>query len=478
MHHEDMKAILERQKAAFAREGFVDAKTRTDRLQRVYRLIGDHQQDIVEACHSDFGGRSRHQSRLSEVLAVMTGFEHSIRHVRQWMKPEKRAVAFPLNLIGARARVEYVPKGVIGCMGTWNFPVYTAILPVAGILAAGNRAMLKLSELTPETSALLQGLVSRYFDATELVAITGGPDTGAAFASLPLDHLIFTGGTHIGRQVMRAAAENLTPVTLELGGKSPVIVGRSCDPAKAAERIMAGKALNQGQACLAPDYCFVPEETMESFLARASRFYGELFPCVLDNPDYSSVINERHYQRLARMIQDARDKGGDVRVFNPAGEDFTSQAPGQHKMPMTWVANPSDDMLVMQEEIFGPILCIKPYRHITECIEYINAAARPLGLYYFGSDRHEERLVLDSTISGGVTINDVMSHSSCDNLPFGGIGNSGMGHYHGFDGFRTFSHARAIYHQSRLDIMKLSGMLPPYGKKCEQQLERLCKPRE
>lgn len=475
MNDAEIKNILGRQRQAFLDEGAVTAETRIDRLKRLYHLVGENQREIAQACSEDFGNRSLHQSQMGEVLAVMQNCEHAIKHVRRWMKPEKRPVMFPLNILGARARVDYVPKGVIGVLGTWNFPVYTALSPVAGIFAAGNRSMVKLSELNPATAGLLQKLVSRYFDPAELVAVTGGPDVGAAFAALPLDHIIFTGGTGIGRHILQAAVQNLTPCTLELGGKSPVIVGRSYDTVKAAERIMSGKQLNQGQACLAPDYVFVAKEQLETFVNTAVSFYSQLFPTLLHNNDFTSVINARHQQRLLNYIRDAREKGATVREINPANEDFSQQPDCLHKMPMTLIIEPTDDMLCMQEELFGPVLCIKSYNDVKECVHYINGRPRPLGLYYFGEDKQEERYVLDHTISGGVTLNDVMLHTSCEDLPFGGVGFSGMGAYHGQDGFRTFSHARAVYKQTKLDIMKLSGMLPPYGEKCETQLNKLTK---
>jgi len=470
-----MQDILQKQQQAFLREGTVTAATRINRLTRAYRMIGENQQAIIEACNADFGNRSLHQSQMGEVLAVMTNCDHSIKHLRKWMKAEKRPVMFPLNLMGARARVEYVPKGVVGVLGTWNFPVYTALSPVAGIFAAGNRCMVKLSELNPSTAALLQQLIAKYFDETELTAITGGPEVGAAFAALPLDHIIFTGGTGIGRHILQAAIKNLTPCTLELGGKSPVIVGRSYDTVKAAERIMSGKQLNQGQACLAPDYVFVAKEQKELLINTMVQFYSQLFPTIINNPDYTSIINERHQQRLLNYIKDARQKYAEIVEINPAKEDFSQQSEGMHKLPMTLIVDPTDDMLCMQEELFGPLLCIKTYSDVNECIQYINTRPRPLGLYYFGHDAQEERNVLDRTISGGVTLNDVMSHTSCEDLPFGGIGHSGMGAYHGIDGFRTFSHARAIYKQSKLDLLKLAGMLPPYGEKCQKQLDQLTK---
>jgi coniferyl-aldehyde dehydrogenase len=470
-----MREIFERQHAAAIDDGLVTVEIRIDRLKRVRRLIGRNQDAIIEACNADFGNRSRHQSRMSEVLSVMSGMKHAADNVKKWMGSDRRKVMFPLNLFGARARVEYKPKGVVGTLGTWNFPVYTSILPLAGIFAAGNRAMIKLSEVTPETSTLLRKLITETFDEAECAAITGGPDVGAEFAGLPFDHIIFTGGTNIGRHILHAAADNLTPVTLELGGKSPVIVGRSYDLAKAARRVMVGKALNLGQACLAPDYCLVPRERLEDFVGAATKQFEEMFPTILGNPDYTSVINARHHERLSSMVADARSKGADIRELNPAGEDFTKQAAGIHKMPMTLVVEPSDEMRVMQEELFGPVLCIKGYESIDDCIRYINSKGRPLGLYYFGEDPAEQRAVLDRTISGGVTINDVMTHSGCEDLPFGGIGPSGMGSYHGRDGFLEFSHKRAVFHQTKLDLMKLAGMLPPYGAKCEKQLDRLCK---
>ncbi len=470
-----MRTILEAQKQAFLEEGPVSAATRVDRMQRLARMVVDHQDAIIEACRVDFGNRSRHQSRMSEVLAVLMGLKHACANVHRWMKSDRRKVGFPLNLFGARARVELQPKGVIGILGTWNFPVYTVLSPLTGALAAGNRAMLKLSEVTPATSTLLHDLVARSFDPKECAAILGGPDVGAEFAALPFDHILFTGGGSIGRHILRAAVENMTPVTLELGGKSPVIVGRSYDLTEAAERIMIGKSLNLGQACLAPDYCFVPKEKLEDFVGAASRCFAGLFPTILDNPDYTSVINARHHARLSGMLRDARDKGGDLREINPAGEDFTRQAEGSYKMPMTLVVEPRDDMQVMQDELFGPILCIKSYSSVDECIRFINARPRPLGLYYFGNDAEEERRVLERTISGGMTVNDVMAHTSCEDLPFGGIGASGMGHYHGRDGFLTFSHQRAVYRQTKLNLMKLGGMVPPYGPKCDKQLDRLCK---
>ncbi|RMF22283.1 MAG: coniferyl aldehyde dehydrogenase [Deltaproteobacteria bacterium] len=468
-----MRELFERQRRAFLEDPFPSAKVRVDRLRRVKELVRAHQDELIDACGSDFGSHSRHQAQMSEIFAVMTCIDHALKNVRHWMKPERRRVDFPLGLLGARARVEYQPKGVVGNISTWNFPVYVSLSPLAGIFAAGNRAMIKFSEYAPQTAELLHELIARYFDDSECTGITGGPDVGAAFASLPFDHLLFTGGTATGRLILRAAAENLTPVTLEMGGKSPVIVGRSYPIGKAAERIMTGKALNVGQACLAPDYCFVPRESLEAFAGEATRHVSAMFPAIVANPDYTSIVNERHFRRLTQLIDDAAAKGADVRQINPAGEDFSDPACCARKLPMTLVIEPTDDMAVMQEEIFGPILCVKTYGDLRECIDYINARPRPLGLYYFGNDRREQRWVLEHTTSGGVTVNDVLVHASCEDLPFGGIGPSGMGAYHGYAGFLTFSHQKAVYRQSPLDLMKMGGMIPPYGEQCQKRLDKM-----
>ncbi|WP_051786287.1 coniferyl aldehyde dehydrogenase [Endozoicomonas numazuensis] len=466
----DMQAVLDRQKAAYLEEGPVTAEVRIDRLNRLIDLVHDHRDEMVVALSKDFGHRSSHQTLMSDIYSTLESLKHTRKSLKTWMKPEKRKAPVPMNLFGARARIEYQPKGVIGVLGTWNFPIHTVVSPLAGIFAAGNRALIKYSEVTPETSALLHTLIKKYYKEEECAGFLGGPEVGAAFSGLPLDHLIFTGATSIARHVMRSAAEHLTPVTLELGGKSPVIISRDADLKEAARRILAGKTLNVGQVCLSPDYVFVPEDQREEFLAHASSIVAEMYPTMLNNPDYSSVINERHYQRILGYIQDAKDKGGDVREINPANEDFSKQQ-GVHKIPLTLIVDPSTDMKVSQDELFGPLLCVKSYKKLDECIDYINANPRPLALYFFGPKKGAEvRKVLDNTTSGGVCINDVMAHVSCEDLPFGGVGDSGMGNYHGPEGFKTFSHARSIFTQTKINLQALGGMLPPYGEKADKTL--------
>lgn len=458
----DLTQTLERQRAAFMAELPVAAAVRKDRLKRAIALVRDNADAWCDALSEDFGHRSREQSMITDIGASIGPLAHALKHVDRWMAREKRGVRFPLGLLGARAWVEYQPKGVVGVIAPWNFPVNLVMAPLAGIFAAGNRAMVKTSEYTPRTAALFEDLTGRYFAADELAFVSGGPELGQAFAALAFDHLIFTGATGIGRHILHAAADNLVPVTLELGGKSPVIVGRSADIARTTERIALGKMLNAGQICLAPDYVLAPADKEQVVVDGLKAAASAMYPTLLANPDYTAIINDRHHARLTDWIADAREKGAQVEVVNPAGEDFA--ASNSRKMPLHIIRGATDDMTVMQEEIFGPILPVRRYERVDDAIAEVNRRDRPLGLYYFGQDAAEQAQVLDRTISGGVTVNDVVLHVSMENLPFGGIGPSGMGAYHGHDGFRTFSHAKAVFKQSRLDVAKLAGLKPPYGK--------------
>ncbi|WP_294301202.1 coniferyl aldehyde dehydrogenase [uncultured Sphingomonas sp.] len=458
----DLKSLLDRQCAAFFQDLPISAATRKDRLKRVIAMVADHADAWCDALSEDFGHRSREQSMITDIGASIGPLRHALKHVDRWMAREKRSVRFPLGLLGARAWVDYQPKGVVGVIAPWNFPVNLVMAPLAGILAAGNRAMVKTSEYTPRTAALFEELAGRYFAADELAFVSGGADVGHAFASLPFDHLLFTGATGIGRHILHAAADNLVPVTLELGGKSPVIVGRSADIARTTERIALGKMLNAGQICLAPDYVLVPAEREQAVIDGLKTAASAMYPTLLANPDYTAIINDRHHARLTAWIEDARAKGATVEVVNPGGEDFAASS--SRKMPLHIIRDATDDMTVMQEEIFGPILPVRRYDAIDDAVGEVNRRDRPLGLYYFGEDAAEQARVLERTISGGVTVNDVVMHVSMEDLPFGGIGPSGMGAYHGRDGFRTFSHAKAVFKQSRLDVAKLAGLKPPYGK--------------
>ncbi len=460
----EIQRILELQRKAYLDEGVVTNETRHDRLERAIQVVKKHETAFVDAMMADFGHRSEHQSLFTDIASSIGPMRHAQKHLKKWNRPEKRKTGpFPLNILGAKSRIEYQPLGVVGVISPWNFPVNLTFTPLAGILAAGNRVMIKPSEYTPATSEAMATAIREEFDESEIAVILGGPQTGSDFSSTAFDHLLFTGATSIAKHVMRAASENLVPVTLELGGKSPVVVGRSADMDKTADAIMAGKMMNAGQICLAPDYVFVPEEKMKDFVASSQRAVAKMFPTLLDNPDYTSVINERHYERINAYVEEARTKGAEVVEINPAEEDFRQQP--NHKIPPTLVLNPDDDMAVMQDEIFGPVMPVKSYDQVNEAVNYINAKDRPLGLYYFGDDGNEEEHVLSHTTSGGVTVNDVIMHISQEDLPFGGVGPSGMGAYHGFDGFKTFSHAKAVFKQTKLPIAEMAGLRPPYGEK-------------
>lgn len=454
-----MRAILAAQKAAHLKEGAPSAARRKDRLSRCINLLTLHKDELIEAMNADFGNRSKDMSLLTDIAGSIGPLKHARDNLDKWMRPERRKVEAPLGLLGAKAEVRFQPKGVIGVIAPWNFPVNLTFSPLAGVLAAGNRAMIKPSEYTPETSALMARLFDLFFDETEIAVVTGGPDVGAEFARLPFDHLVFTGGTSIAYHVMRAASENLVPLTLELGGKSPVIVGRSADIEKTAARVMAGKTMNAGQICLAPDYAYVPKERRDDFVSAAKASVAKMYPKIKDNPDYTAIVNQKHYERIQGLIADAREKGAEIVVINPADEDFTQQE--HRRIPPTLVLEPSDDMRIMQEEIFGPVMPIRSYGDIGEALAHVNAHDRPLGLYYFGEDETERDAVVNGTTSGGVTVNDVIMHVSMEDLPFGGIGPAGMGAYHGRDGFLEFSHKKAVFTQMKSEMMAM--MRPPYG---------------
>jgi len=464
----ELQAILDNQRRAFRAEGPVALATRVDRIDRCIALLVDHKEAICEAVNNDFGCRSKYVTLMTDVMNSVGSLKFVKKNLKKWMKPEKRSPFMPMNFLGAKAHVHYQPKGVVGIMTPWNVPVNMIFSPLADVLGAGNRAMIKPSEYTPHTADIMHTLFAQYFEESEITVITGGPQVGAAFSALPLDHLIFTGATSIGRMVMRAAAENMVPVTLELGGKSPVIIGEDCDIHQAAERIITGKAMNGGQLCVSPDYCFVPQSRLEAFINRCRAVMAEQFPTVQGNPDFVACINERHYDRVKGYIEEASKKGARVIPLCPAGEEFSDRK--NHKIALHLVVNPDDDLACMQDEIFGAMLNIKTYDNLQEVIRFINARERPLALYYFGRDKAERDKVINETLSGGVAVNAIALHVACDDMPFGGIGHSGMGNYRGRDGFRTFSHARGVYLEGFVDMAKLAGTLPPYGQKVANML--------
>ena len=465
-----MNSTLQMQRDAYLKEGIVSAETRIDRLQRGVDVLIKYNEKITDALNTDFTCRPREVTLLTDVGAGIAPMKHAIKHLRSWMKPEKRPTMFPFNLVGGRSRIEYQPLGVVGIIAPWNFPVNMVFAPLAGVLAAGNRAMIKPSEFTPATSALMAEMIAEAYDPAEIAIFDGGPEVGQAFSNLPFDHMIFTGATSIARHILTAAARNLVPVTLELGGKSPVVISRSADIEKSLGRIMTGKTLNAGQICLAPDYLLVPEEKLHEVIAAAQKAVAQMYPKILDNPQYTSVINERHFERLNGYLAEASERGQKIIPINPAKEDFSTQQ-GTLKIPPTLIPEPADDLKMMEEELFGPLLPIRTYNNFEETISYINSKPRPLAAYYFGDDKQEETALISRTTSGGVCINDVVMQVAQEDLPFGGVGPSGMGAYHGLKGFQTFSHAKSIYRQASINIAKLGGMLPPYGKATESTIK-------
>ena len=412
------------------RSPFPDIGVRKDRLKRLLALTERHEADICAAIDADFGGRSAHETRLAELFVVRAGIRHALSHLKSWMR--ERRVATTMPFLPGRNRLVPQPLGVVGIVSPWNYPFQLAVAPVTAALAAGNRVLVKPSELTPAFSALLAQLVGEHFAPDELSVITGDAEVGKAFVSMPFDHLLFTGSTAVGRQVAIAAAANLTPVTLELGGKSPAIFDPSCDLDAAAASIAYGKLLNAGQTCIAPDYLLVPKGQAGTVAAKLATAIARLYPTLRDNPDYTAIISDRHYQRLRDMIAEARDAGADVVEINPAGEELGSTS---RKLLPTLVSNAGSNLRLMREEIFGPVLPIVEYAGIDEAIDHVNRADRPLALYWFGRDSGNRQRILRETIAGGVTINDCMLHLVQENQPFGGVGASGMGAYHGAMGF-------------------------------------------
>ena len=463
---ERMRASFDAQRAAFAADMLPSRDARVERLDRILRLTTKYQSAIADAISADFGHRARQETDLAELFIVLSGVRQIRRHVGKWMKP--RRVRTPLQMMPARSEIIPQPLGVVGVISPWNYPYQLGMMPAAEAIAAGNRVMLKPSELTPSFSTLLRDIVAEFFSPDEFVVIPGDVDVGRAFSKLPFDHLFYTGSTAVGRQISLAAAENLTPVTLELGGKSPAIIDADCDIGLVAPRIAYGKLLNAGQTCVAPDYMLVPRARVDEFIGAFKAAVTRMFPTLATNPDYTSIVNERHWQRLSRLIDDATSRGATATPIAPPGEAAVAAS---RKLAPTLLTGVDDEMAVMQEEIFGPLLPILPYDTLDEAIGYVNRHPRPLALYWFGDNNAHRDKVLRSTISGGVTINDACWHVAQENLPFGGVGASGSGAYHGEQGFRTFSKEKPVLHQARLNGF---GMFrPPYGPRFERMISLL-----
>ncbi|MCD9029543.1 coniferyl aldehyde dehydrogenase [Luteimonas sp. BDR2-5] len=440
-----LQAQLDTMRAAFAR-GAPDRRQRQRALLGLARALRTHQEALLQAVDADFGGRAHAETLLLELFPLHDQIRHARRHLRGWMR--RRRVRSPWFLLPAKAFYEYQPLGVAGIIGAWNYPILLTLGPAIDAIAAGNHVMIKPSELAPRTATVIARIVDDAFAPEQVACVNGGADVAAAFSDLRLDHLFFTGSTRVGHLVMQAAARNLTPVTLELGGKSPAIIHDSFDLERALARILTAKLMNAGQTCVAPDYVLLPAGREAEFEALARRIVAAMYPGLAGNADYTHIVNDAHHARLLALVDDARAQGARVVDIGP-GEEGVSSAQGRI-VPPTLLFGTTDAMQVMQEEIFGPLLPVVSYRTLDEAIAYVNDRPRPLALYYFDDHRGRQDEVLARTRSGGVTLNDCLYHLAQHNLPFGGVGPSGMGQYHGFDGFVTFSKKRPVMVQRRL----------------------------
>ena len=461
-----MRHILEIQKKAFIENGQPTYNQRLDSLKRCIALLETHDEQIVETLNEDFKNRSHQEIMTSEVVQSIRNLNFTIKNLKKWMKPMRRTPSFMAGMLGSKAYVEPSPLGAVGIIAPWNFPVGMVFYPAASVLASGNRIMAKPSEFTPQTAQLIKDAVSKYFDESEFAVVLGGPEVGAEFTKLPFDHLLYTGSGRIAKKVLANTAENLVPTTLELGGKSPTIIGKDADMELAAKRIMFVKTMNAGQICLSPDYIFLPRGKEEAFLTAASKAFDEFYPD--DNKsEYTSMVNETHFERMQTYVSDATEKGAKVHSLG----NFDSAE--NNIMTTKILMDVNDGMKVMQDEIFGPLLPVMLYDDISEVINYVNSHDHPLGLYYFGKSNSEQQNVIKNTRSGGVTINDAMFHIMQSELPFGGVGASGYGYYHGREGFMNFSNMRSVYYQTNND--SAFAMLRPPKNKSLGKLQNILK---
>lgn len=432
--------ILDRQRSSYIADGPPSLAVRRNRIDRLLAMILDNSEDFVEATESDYGSRSRSAALFAEILGMVSVIEHTRSHMAQWMQPSKLMRA--ARVAGLRAEVQQAPLGVVGIIGPWNFPVQLTVLPASAAFAAGNRVIVKMSEITPHTAELMKATAPEYFDATEFDVVTGGPEVAAEFSGLPFDHLFFTGSPGVGALVQRAAAQNLVPVTLELGGKNPVVVAPEADLTRAATRVAQARMVNGGQVCVCPDYVFVPQHRVDGFVEVASRTLRSMFPTIIANPDYCASVNDANFHRVVSLIDDARTHGARIDSAGPAGEVLPD--PASRKIAPTIIRGVDDGMRIADEEVFGPVLAVHGYTRLTEVIDYINARPSPLVAYWYGPDNHDFRHFVSRTRSGGVARNDFAAQMIPSAAPFGGVGRSGMGAYHGRAGFDAFSHQRTV----------------------------------
>jgi acyl-CoA reductase-like NAD-dependent aldehyde dehydrogenase len=460
----ELTAILHRMRAAHARDPLPSWQVRADRLRRLARMLREQRGAFAKAVDADFGQRPVEETELLELFPSLSAVRHALRHGRAWMRP--RRVPTALAFRPGHNRLLPQPRGVVGIVVPWNYPLFLAVGPLVDALVAGNRAMVKMSEFTPRFSALFAEQVAAYFADDEVVVVTGDATVAQAFSGMAFDHLLFTGSTAVGHHVMRTASAHLTPVTLELGGKSPAIIGPGADMAQAVERILVGKLVNAGQTCIAPDYVLLPSARVEEFVATARATMARLYPDVASNRQYTSLISDRHFERMTGLRNEAADAGARVEPLDDAPAD-----PARRLFPPQLLLDVPGDARVMHEEIFGPLLPLVACDSVAQAVDYVNARPHPLALYLFERDRTTIDSVLARTQAGGVTVNDTLYHIAQHGLPFGGVGASGMGGYHGKAGFDTFSHLKPVFAQSRWNG---AGLLrPPYGPRFRRLLELL-----
>ncbi len=450
-----LPALFAAQRIAFARHQ-PNAAERLQALGTLERAVIARQEDIVTAVSHDFGGRAAEETLGLELFPLLSEIRCARRNLRRWSAPRRAGVAWPFW--PARGRVLYQPLGVVGIVSSWNYPVFLNLAPLAAALAAGNHALLKPSPLAPATAECLATLVRELYPPDYVTVVDGGEDVATEFLRLPFDHLLFTGSPEVGKIVMRAASEHLTPVTLELGGKSPAIVHPDYPTRRAAARILNGKLYNAGQTCMAPDYVLVHSGQRDQFVREAQSAATRMYPRLVGNPDYTRIINAQHYRRLVHLVDDARRRGADIIEINPEREQCDST---NRVLPPTLIVNVREEMAITQEEIFGPVLPVVEYRTFEEAVDYVNARPHPLAMYYFDDDRSRALDVMQRVSTGGITVNDCIYHAGHPNLPFGGVGRSGMGRYHGFEGFRTFSNTKSVLLQATWSPLAL--LRPPYG---------------
>lgn len=464
-----LQQLFDLQHQASRQQVDVPALVRKERLLRIQKILHEHGTTLAAAVQADFGVRSPQLTEMADLMVLRTMLSHTLRNLNQWMRPQR--VWTPVHLLPGTGRIEHQPLGVVGIISPWNYPLQLALGPAIAAIAAGNRVMLKPSELTPHTSAQLAHVIGQFFAPEEFCVIQGDTQVASHFSGLPFDHLVFTGSTAIGRKVAMAAAQHLTPTTLELGGKSPCIISNDCDLETAALRIAHGKLLNAGQTCIAPDYLLLPRGQEQAFEQAFRKAVAQLFPTLSGNPDYAAIINQKHFNRLRNLAQQAEAEGAQVQWLESAAQLSSSAAPGwgdavQRQMTPALVWNVHSGMAIMQEEIFGPLLPVITYDRLDDVIHAINAGERPLALYWFGNDDKLRDSVLRRTVSGGVTVNDTLMHVAHDNLPFGGVGPSGWGAYHGKHGFLRFSHQKSVFLQAKWS--PASWLYPPYGAKFQR----------